>query len=260
MKKFLVIFIILSSSQIVLGQEVKSISVQVIHSDEPPTNHGPQMFEITFTSDEQNNLIANYYTDKYKRRKKVKLQKPILIQAQQVDKFNNWITLSKSDFLLTELGVDISELGSANSPFKTEFEIKEEKIRIDSFNTCTDWQFKRSFSTGGYSIKVYLVKNDSSTEILNYSSNDIGAYKFDIQSFLITQPLIQNKIPEAFGTRGFFERQSLIEILNYYYKVIECEGYYYNQFIEQDSERTKKENRMMIGWNFKEYMNGRNKK
>ena len=40
---------------------------------------------------------------------------------------------------------------------------------------------------------------------------------------------------------------------------IECEGFYYNEFINQHPERTAQENRMRIGWDFKEYMENRKK-
>jgi len=260
MKKTLLIVFLISSSQIVLSQEIGFILIQVIHADEPPTKHGPLIFEITFTADELNNLVAKSYTNNYKRKKRIKPQNQIIIKAEQIQKFNGWRAISKSDFLLSELGVDITELRSANSAFKPDFQILDETIKIDSFKICSDWQFKRSFSMGGYSININLISENKSTEFLNYSSNDIGAFKFDLKAYLMIQPLLQDRIPQEFRIQGFFDKRSLLDILNYYYKVIECEGYYYNEFIEENPQRTQRENRMMIGWDFEEYLKKRNKK
>lgn len=259
MKHILIILLLISFSQILVGQNIEEISVQVSHADEPPTKHGPQVFEISFVSNGSKNLSTDYYTNKYRKKKKVKLQEPIVIEAHQLENFNNWVSTYKSEFLLNELGVDFSKLGLSNSSYKTEFKIKEEKIRIDSFNICKGWQKLRSISTGGFSIKVQMMKDGDSSEILNFDSNDIGMFKLDLQSLLIIQPILQNKIPEEMGTDGLFDEESLIELLNYYYKVVECEGFYYNEFIEQTPGRTKAENRTMAGWNFSEYMNQRNK-
>ncbi|REG83597.1 hypothetical protein [Algoriphagus antarcticus] len=259
MNKTLIILLFISFPLLVFGQDIESIFVQVMLSDEPPTKYGPQVFEIAFVSEGSKSLSADYYTNQYKKKKKVKLQEPIVIESQQLEKFNNWVSTKKSEFLLDELGVDISNLGLPNSSYKTTFKIEEEKIRIDSFNICKGWQNLRTFSTGGFSVKVQMMKDGDSSEILNFHSNDIGMFKLDLQSLLIIQPILQSKIPEEMGTDGLFDKESLIELLNYYYKTVECEGYYYDEFIEQNPERTKAENRIMVGWNFTEYMNQRNK-
>ncbi|SFA77255.1 hypothetical protein [Algoriphagus aquimarinus] len=259
MKKALFIFLLMPFSLIIYGQNIESIFVQVMLSDEPPTKYGPQVFEIAFVSKGSKSLSADYYTNQYKKKKKVKLQEPIVIETQQLEKFYNWVSTNKSEFLLDELGVGISNLGLSNTSYKTTFKIDEEKIRIDSFNICKGWQNLRSSSTGGFSVKVQMMKDGDSTEILNFRSNDIGMVKLDLQSLLIIQPILQNKIPEEMGTDGLFDKESLIELLNYYYKVVECEGYYYDEFIEQNPERTKAENRTKVGWNFTDYMNHRTK-
>ncbi len=249
-----------SISQIVLGQELESFSVQIIHADEAPTNHGPEVFEITFTPDAQNNFVAKSYININQRKKRVRLKSQIIIKAEQIQKFIGWKAVLKSKFLLSELGVDITELRSANSAFKPKFPIMEETIKIDSFKICCDWQFKKRISTGGYSININLIYQNKLTEFLNYNSDDIGIYEFDLKTFLMIQPILQNKIPQEFRIQGFFDKHSLLDILNYYYQVVECEGYYYNEFIQQKPQRTKQENRMMIGWDFEEYLKKRNKK
>ena len=260
MKKILIIFILTSLTQGVLSQDYESIVVTVEHANEPPTNYGPVVFEITFTSDELNSFVAKTYTHTYKKKKKVKLDEPYYINSTSIQRFMDWRAMSKSKFLLNEFDMNIDELNNSNTGHKPNFEITEEMIRMDSFNYCKDWQFKRSFSTGGYSISIKLIKNNKSTEFINFNSNDIGSNKFDLNSYLLIQPVLEDKIPEEFRIDGFFDKESLITKLNYYFKVIECEGFYYNEFINQNPQRTKQENRMMVGWNFEDYLKKRRKK
>ena len=260
MKKILIILFSTGFNQVVLSQDFESIVVAVEHADEPPTKHGPVVFEITFTSDEQNNFVAKTYTRKYKGKKRVKLEEPYLINSNTIQRFMDWKAMSKSQFSLNEFDINIDELNNSNTGYKPNFEITEEIIKTDSFNICKDWQFKRSYSTGGYSIKIKLTKNNKSTEFLNFSSNDIGSYKFDLNPYLLIQPVLEDRIPKEFRIDSFFDKESLITRLNYYFNVIECEGFYYNEFINQNPQRTKQENRMMIGWNFEEYLKKRNKK
>lgn len=260
MKHILIIILLTSSNFVVLSQELESIEIRVEHANEPPTKSGQQVFQISFRGDELNNLKANSYTKKYKRKKKVKLEKTETINADELKKFVDFYSASKSNFLLSEFGIDIIELNKSNSAFKPNFQIKEKTIKTDSFQICKDWQFKRSLSTGGFSININLRFKNNPSETINFDSDDLGAYKFDLQSYLLIQPLLENKIPAEFRIQEFFNKEHLIMTLNYYFKVIECEGYYYDEFIKQNPQRTKRENRMMVGWDFEKYLSKRNKK
>jgi len=232
----------------------------VTHFDEPPTKYGPSTFEITFSADGQNDYVADSYTSQYKRKKRVKFAHPVVIHADDIKKFNSWRPASKSEFLLSELNVDIHDVQSAGVSCQPEFGITDRAIRIDSFNICKDYQLKRSLSTGGHSIKVYLISQNDSLKFLDYAADDFNGQKFDLQSYLMLQPILRSKIPKEFMVKDFFDNKSLLEVLSYYYKVIECEGYYYTEFKAQHPNRTEEENRMMIGWDFSGYLENRSKK
>ncbi len=258
-KRLIILPIIFFCSQ-ALRQVLESVVVQTWMHDEPPTESGTHILEIQYDRNEQGDYDAHFYSRYSRKSKKVNLKADERLEKEEVLTFLEWSNNSKTTFKLSELGTDHEELGLSvsSAPYKPNFPVENNfLVKIDSFAFCNEYQFRRSISTGGYTIKILLIQDGHKTEFLSYNSDDRGQHKFDLQGYLCIQPVLENKVPEEFGVGDFFSRETLLNNLLYYKKVIECEGYYYQEFIQLNPERSIQSNRMMIGWDFKKYLEQR---
>lgn len=263
MKRRLAILPLIFFCTLVHGQDLGSIVVQTWSHNEPPTQPGPHIFEIEYQRNKADDFEAKFYTVTAQKSKRIRLNEILRIPKEDIETFLNWYDNVKTTFKLDELGTDGQELNNSthNASYKPDFPIENDLlIKIDTFNYCNEYQFKQSISTGGYEIKVLLVIDNKRIEFFSYDSDDRGQHKFDLKGYLYLQPVLENQIPIEFKVHNLFSRKTLLNNLFYYKKVTECEGFYYQEFIKANPDRTVQQNRMMVGWDFEKYMNERNKK
>lgn len=242
------------------GQDIKQVIVSSQEADEPPTKQGSTIYTIKFGRNGLGDLIAENYQIKNSRRK---LSQKIVIESQRIQEYNAWKKANIREFELSQLGVSSqgieSKLKEANLKLSVD-SIKEMVIRADSFDFCQSYKMTKTMSTGGYKLEVIVVEKSGDRQTYGFDSNDIGEGKFNLKDYLYVYQVLGNKLPEQFPHYNLFTKQRMEEILVYYLKTIECEGYYYKEFIKKNPDRTPQENRMMKGWNFAEYMEQKSKK
>ncbi|WP_111670042.1 hypothetical protein [Algoriphagus litoralis] len=117
----------------------------------------------------------------------------------------------------------------------------------------------KSFSTGGYKLSVKITYQTGTSNYFEFGSNDLGMGRLDLKGFIYSYQLLTERIPDQVYQYGFFTKDSFEDIILYYVKTIECEGFYYNEFTDRNPKRTPAENRMRKGWDFLEYMKMRAK-
>jgi hypothetical protein len=83
---------------------------------------------------------------------------------------------------------------------------------------------------------------------------------FNLQDYILSYVLLADKIPDEIPSYGFFSRSKFMDIIMYYQKTVECEGFYYKEFTDKNPQFTAKDRRMMTGWDFVKYLKQRNKK
>ena len=262
MKKAILLILLIFNFSDCFCQDIESVVIQAKQLNEPPTKPGPATYEIKFTKDKSGDLYAKYYFLKGGKNKKIRLKKTIKISKEDIELFSEWRSREKDKFSLSDFGVNIEELNASISmaPFRPKVPIVEEfVITMDTLNYCSQYQSEHSISTGGFVINVFLKTAQDSVNYFSYDSDDKREYKFDLKGYLHLQPLLEDKLPDGFLKNDFFSKEKLIENLLYYKRIIECEGFFYQEFINNNPNRTIQENRMRVGWNFQEYLENRNK-
>jgi hypothetical protein len=117
----------------------------------------------------------------------------------------------------------------------------------------------KSVSPGGATISVTMLAKSQPTAQFTFHSNDIGSGEFKLKEYIFCYALLNDRIPDEFPHFNFFSKEKLAEIVVYYQKTVECEGYYYEEYADR-KHLTGKERRMKVGWDFIEYMRERIKK
>lgn len=114
----------------------------------------------------------------------------------------------------------------------------------------------KSLSTGGEAISIRMLAKALPTAQFTFHANDIGAGEFKLKEYIFCYTILNDRVPDEFPNFNFFSKEKLAEIVVYYQKTVECEGYYYQEFADRN-QLTGKERRMKAGWNFPEYMKQR---
>jgi hypothetical protein len=238
----------------IFAQEIDKIILASQKADEPPTKQGQPEYTIEFKKDEKGDFISAYY---YIGEKRNSLQEKILIKQNQTNKVNEWRMTNKKKFLLSELDLDSGMLEAAKrrSPYKLYFAIPRHIIiNADSFKFCQDYKMTRELSTGGSELKITLIDKTGNHNEYHFGSNDIGERRFDLQNYIFCYTILRGKIPNKFPYFELFTQDRFIDIILYYQQTVECEGFFYKEFINKKPGRTSKDNRLRTGWNFYEYM------
>jgi hypothetical protein len=241
--RFILAFVLIYCVALVAGgQDIHTIVLSSIEADEPPTKQGRSEFTITFQHDGEI----------------WKSSQQVTIDDRQVRKIRLWRAENKKLFMLSELGVTYDELSNAAPKFALTFDItKEFVVNIDSFVFCQGYKMTRTISTGGYSISTKLIYENGTEDIFKFDSDDLGNGSFDLQGYLFCHTLFKDA---AFTDRlisNFFSKENLKNTILKYQKMVECEGFYYKEFVSKNPGRSSKENRMMTGWNFADYKSSR---
>ena len=198
---------------------------------------------------------------KQKIQKKKKLNHKVTIDKDRTEKIIEWKKQDKRTFTQTDLGLDITTLKPQTKSHKLNFDLPTELIvSVDSFQFCQTYEMTKTISTGGETLTVTLIYKDGQKQEINFDSNNIGEGNFNLKDYILCYTLLVDKIPNEVPSYGFFSKSKFTDIVLYYQKTVECEGYYYKEFTDKNPTMTSKDKRMMTGWNFVEYMGQRNKK
>ena len=241
-----------------VGQEIDKVIFTSKQADEPPTKQGRPKYSIEFkrlASDELS--TSDFYYDKRKKR----LNDKVTIDKDRAEKVTEWKKQNKRTFTQSDLGLDITTLKTQTNNHKLNFDLPTDLVvSVDSFQFCQTYKMTKSISTGGETLTVTLIFNDGQKKEFIFDSNDIGEGSFNLRDYILCYTLLTDKIPSEVSSYDFFSKSKFTDIVLYYQKTVECEGYYYKEFTDKNPTMTSKDKRMMTGWNFVEYMGQRNEK
>lgn len=244
------LILLLISTCCCFGQGVKEIVIKSQRFNEPPTIPAPASYKLDFKKKGNGDFVATEIEEHSKRIKKIKIKKEIVLAAEDVDRTASWIHNDKSVFQLEEFNPNLLTLSG---------DIKQDLvIKADSFRLCNTFDNLKSISIGGTKLDVLIRFENGTEKAFNFESGDFGTSDFDLQSFLILFPLLEDKLPEDLSP-DFFNEVQLVKVLEHYLDAIKCEELYYKEFISTQPDRTPQENRMKVGWDFEKYMEKREK-
>lgn len=240
-----------------MGQGIEKIIFTSQQADEPPTKQGRRpKYAIEFLRQGSGDLIASdFYEDRTKR----KLKDTISISKERTKKINEWKKLNKRTFSQSDLGLDIATIKQAQN-YKLHFDIPTDlTVNVDSFRFCKTHDNLKTISLGGETFTVTLIDKSGQKEEFILEDN-VKDDNFNLQDYILCYKLLVDKIPNEVPSYGFFSKSKFTDIVLYYQKTVECEGFYYKEFTDKNPNMTSKDKRMMTGWNFVEYMGQRTKK
>lgn len=241
----------------VSGQEIDKIVITVMEFDD---RVGDGESSVEYLRNKSGDLVA---TNIIRNHKKETLKSVVKIDRERALKYCQWRKEKVNRFLLSELNLEeeLVRKRALDSTFKTHFTLPDQLIiRTDSFDFCQRerWRvmvhFRFSYET--WRIEVIMKSGEKDT----FEFEPSGREEFDLKGYIYAYQLVSGRIPIQIHHADIFGRDNLITNMMNYFQMIECEGYYYQEFLKGIPKRTPMENRMMIGWNFVEYMNHRNKK
>lgn len=239
-----------------LGQGIEKILLVSDEGDEPPTKPGPSKYIMVFEIDSDKDFVATHIRRDNKRRKLSEVAK---IERQRIDKVRGWEAAKKLNFTTLDLGIDRRTIASAaeHSDHKLTFELPDEiLLDVDSFQFCQNYKMTKSVATGGEVINITMLAKSQPTAQFTFQSNDIGTGELKLKEYIFCYSILNGRIPDEFPHFSLFSRGKLADIVVYYQKTVECEGYYYQEYADKN-QLSGRERRMKVGWNFVEYMKQR---
>lgn len=239
-----------------LGQDIEKIVLGSQEADEPPTKPRPAKYTMEFEINSDEDFIATQIKRDNKRRKLSEVAK---IEKERIDRIDEWDNVKEVNFTALDLGIDRKTIESAaeNSNHKLNFKLPDEIVLdVDSFQFCQNYKMTKSASTGGEVISVMMLAKSQPTVQFTFNSNDIGTREFKLKDYIFCYSILNDRIPDEFPHFNFFSKTKLAQIVVYYQKTVECEGYYYQDYADKN-QLTGIERRMKTGWNFVEYMKQR---
>lgn len=258
MKYGLLIILTLSTIFQSSGQELEYIVFTTQQIDEPPTKEGRPLYTIEYKRQVSGDFVASTYLENSRR---LKLTDTITIDKEHAEKVKQWTEGNKSNFTQLDLGLNVKLLKNKTTDYKLNFEIPDDLVvRVDSFQFCQTYKMTQTISTGGEIISVTLIYKSEKKDEFAFDSNDIGGGELRLKDYILCYALLKDKIPREIRNHDFFTADNLADILIYYQKTVECEGYYYKEYTDKNPKLTAKERRMMSGWDFVKYMGQRSNK
>lgn len=241
-----------------IGQEIEKIIFTSQQADEPPTKQGRPKYTIEFSRQASGEFTASAMSvDKKKR----KLKDRVTIEKERIEKITDWRNLNKKTFSQSDLGLEIADLKSKTNKYKLNFDIPSDLvIKIDSFQFCQTYQMTRTISTGGEIFTMTLIEKGGQKQEIVFDSNDIGEKTFNLRDYILCYTLFVDNIPTEVPSYDFFSKETFLDIILCYQKTVECEGFYYKEFTNENPQMTAKDKRMMKSWDFVEYLRQRNTK
>lgn len=242
-----------------IAQDINKIVFISQGFDEPPTKQGKPLLTVEYTKNDSGNFAATHYLENKKKRK---LETPIIIDEERVTLFKDWRIKGLKTFKLSDFGLndEIVRERARNNKLKTSFGLPESLlIQTDSFSYCQNWKMTRSITTGGYQLAIEIIYTNRETDKFVFGSNDLGMGQFDLKGYLYSFLLLTDKIPNQVHQYDYFTLNNFVDIVLAYQKTVECEGFYYNEFVDMNPTRTSAENRTMTDWDFVKYLKEREK-
>lgn len=237
------------------GQDIEKIIFTSQQADEPPTKQGRPKYKIEFKRQVGGDLVTSDY---FENKKKKKLKTGTLINKGRIESIIEWKKIDKRTFTQSDLEFDAMILKTGTNKNKLNFDIPTDFIvKVDSFQFCQTYKMIETNSTGGETITVTWINNLGQTSEFIFDSNDIGVGKFNMKDYLFCYTLLRDKIPNEIPYHDFFSTDKLTDILLYYQKTVECEGYYYKEYTDRNPNLTPQDRRTKKGWDFVEYMRQR---
>ena len=262
MKECILITLLFIQTCCCFGQGVKEIIVESQRLNEPPTIPPPALYQIKFERTKKGDFKASAVQELLDKSSEKTLKDDIVLSKEKVNQTNSWLSNNKSSFSFTDLNTDLQQINNAIVTHQLTLAEKIDEdfmVKVDSFNFCNSFDNRRTMVIGGAKLNVTLKLENGDNETFSFEAGDFGTEKFNLRDYLIFYPLLKDKIPIHNEASDFFNETQLLRVLLHYLDTIECEGFYYNEFISIYPERTPKENRMRVGWNFEEYMRNRKK-
>ncbi|MEQ8471407.1 MAG: hypothetical protein RIC35_09480 [Marinoscillum sp.] len=211
------------------------IEIAAQNHDEPPGKKRHfQTHQLTFSLNEGVLILSEYRISK----SKVNHSKEV-IPKYLVDSLSNLLKTPVSTFNIKN--------GQGDKDIYT--------LDLDSLEFCQSFNDLKRIVMGGFIINV-KVKN-TNIRLLEFEFDTTYPDSLDLQKFLTLYPLLQNRLPEKFPGAGLFDNKFLMEKVFDYQEVIQCEDYYYHEFVNAHPERTPQQNRTREGWNFEGYLKNR---
>lgn len=202
--------------------------------------------KITFNKNEKGEFVATRY---YIGKRKKKLKNPIIIENNRVKNFEDGLSSNKKVFKIGEIDIDSTVLfNRIKQSNELNFPVSNPTVRIDSFKFCNQH----------YRRPLYLIgKQDLQEEFSFFDSlgnKIIQIDTFHLANRILLHNLLKDRLPEEFPIVYLFNDDLMIHYILDYLKTTECEDYYYKEYLKKNPDKSAKEKRMRIGWNFKEYM------
>ena len=254
----ILLFMVVLNYSNVFGQEFKAILIEVDYS---PCFSASSHYVLVLNKNKSGDLGSRYYTVNDKRKR---LKKAIEIPQSSIERFTRWRNEDKRDFLLEELnttGENIESTFQVKPLFPINYNAP---ILTDSFNLCNSYDHQKQGVIAGpryFNITVFGQTDSSRVQLVKFHETDFWQKDFDLKNYLILQPLLKMAIPKAIMNESAFSNHMMNKALCNYYLNIECEDYYYQEYLESNPtiKESEKLRRMRVGWDFKEYLSHRTK-
>jgi hypothetical protein len=241
------------------GQGVEKIIFTSQQADEPPTRDGRPKFTIEFDKQSSGDFAASKF---YENGAQKRLTSKAVIEKARLDKLISWKQSNKRNFSQAELGLEIDSLRARANTARLNFDFSSELVvDVDSFQFCRDYEGYgkvKSLLNGGEYFTVTLVYQHGEKEEFIFNWSGLVWKNLNLGDFILCYTLLVGRIPDVVPSYGFFSTRSLIDKILYYLKTVECEVFYYKEFVDKNPGMTNTEKRAGKGWNFTEYMKQRN--
>jgi hypothetical protein len=231
-------------------KQVKRIVLTYQESDEPPVSGGRPEYKMIFNGYKSQLGSVIYSVGK----NQIPFKDTLLLSPSFAKTVTEWAR-DKERFSLDDLGLKNEQVGDTLTAKRYGLVLPTPTnliVDIDSLSICRAYSIKQIVSTGGDHISVSILYGDHEDKI--EFDNDNLLSKFDLKGYIICYVIFSEILPEAFPAYKFFSEETLVNLVNQYQKIIECEGYYYQEYVSKHPELNTRDRRMMKGWDFKKYL------
>lgn len=233
-----------------LDKHVTRIIIKYRKADEPPVVGGRPEYNLIFNLDNSELVAATYSVGK----DQISLEDTLRITPSLVKTAMEWAR-NKSKFSMDDLGLKRGQVGDSIAVIRYSLLLPIPTnliVNIDSLSACKAYSMKQAVSTGGEYISVSIIDADHE-EKFEFDNDNLSS-EFDLKNYILCYALFSEILPEEFPVYEFFSEENLIHLINQYQKIVECEGYYYQEYVSKHPELNARDRRMMKGWDFKKYL------
>ncbi len=204
-----------------IGQEIEKMIFTSQQAGEPPTKQGRPKYAVEFSRQTNGAFMASAFSVDEKKKK---LKDNVIIEKERIEKITDWKNLNRKTFSQSDLGLDIADLTQQNN-YKLNFDIPFNlTVQVDSFRFCKKYDNVKTISSGGEEFIVTLIYRLEQKQEFIFDSN-VKDDDFNLQDYIFCYHLLTDKIPKEVPDYGFFSKSKFIDIILYYQKTVECEGF-----------------------------------